>query len=132
LGRSAAGAIIGDYTFTNTISAAITSTHGKATTYLMNPVHFLGKYDGEFNYDGVYSEPAGTFAKTTTRATRNRASVLTSGVRGVNNRVVGVATQAAGATGDSLTMTIVLSVTMLLLAVVAVAVVLMKKRSARY
>jgi hypothetical protein len=95
----------------------------------MNPVRFLGEYNPTIDYDGIYSEPTETIVKTTVRKTRDRGAALTSGVRGVNNRVVGVATHAAGATGDSITLTVVLTVSMLLCAAVAVSVIFMKKRS---
>lgn len=121
------------YQLENTISAALKSVHGKGTvtpTFLMNPVHFLGKYDETFNYDGFYATPTETVLKETSRVTRTRG-ILTSAVRGVNNRVVGVATKAAVATGDELTLTLVLSGVMFLCAAGAVSVVLMKKRSSR-
>lgn len=130
--RTGKNSSLNGYLFNNTISAAVSSGHGAAVNYLMNPVHFLGKYDESFNYDGVYSQATGsTIVATTTRVTRNRAPVLTSGVRGVNYRVIGVATSAASATGDSITLTVVLSAVMLLCAMTAVTVVLMRKRSSK-
>ncbi len=130
--ESADNSKIGEYVFHNTISEAIKSTHGqgsKTCTFLMNPVHFLGAYDDSFNYEGYYTNATETVVSSTSRVTRTRG-VLTSGVRGVNNRVVGVATQAAASTGDSLTLTVVLSAVMILCAA-AVVVVVMKKRSSR-
>ncbi len=128
--RTGKNSSLNGYLFNNTISAAVSSGHGATINYLMNPVHFLGKYDASFNYDGVYSQATGsTIVATTTRVTRNRAPILTSGVRGVNYRVIGVATSSASATGDSVALTVVLSAVMLLCAMAAVAVVLMKKRS---
>ncbi|MBR3838010.1 MAG: hypothetical protein IKJ74_07735 [Clostridia bacterium] len=124
---------VAGYLLHNTVGAAIQATHGKKTvtpTFLMNPVHFLGAYDSNFVYDDFYSAPTETVLKTTSRVTRTRG-VLTSGVRGVNNRVVGVATKAAVATGDDLTLTVICSAVMILCAATAVTVVVMKKRSGR-
>jgi len=130
--RTQANSKVGNYLFQNTVSAAVSSGHGLSVYYLANPVHYLGKYDPAVHGTEVDSNinvsPIGT---TTTRVTRTRTPALTSGVRGVNYRVIGVATSSAGATGDSLTMTVVLSSVMLLCAAVAVCVVLMKKRSTR-
>lgn len=115
--------------FNNTVGKAVETGHGLAVYYLANPVHFLGKYDESFNYSEVYGQTSGQLiAKTTSRVTRTRSAVLTSGVRGVNYRVMGIATSSAGATGDNATLTVVLSGVMLLCAGVAVSVLLMKKR----
>ena len=131
-GRSQANSKIGNYLFHNTVSAAVSSGHGLSVYYLANPVHFLGKYDpavhGTEVDDKISVSPIGT---TTTRVTRTRTPALTSGVRGVNYRVIGVATSSASATGDSLTLTVALSAVMLLCAGGAVCVLLMKKRSSR-
>lgn len=131
-GRSQANSKIGNYLFHNTVSAAVSSGHGLSVYYLANPVHFLGKYDpavhGTEVDDKINVSPIGT---TTTRVTRTRTPALTSGVRGVNYRVIGVATSSASATGDSLTLTVALSAVMLLCAGGAVCVLLMKKRSSR-
>ncbi len=130
--RTGANSKVGNYLFQNTVSAAVSSGHGSTVYYLANPVHYLGKYDpavhGTEANDKINVSPIGT---TTTRVTRARTPVMTSGVRGVNYRVIGVATSSASATGDSLTMTVVLSVVMLLCAAGAVTVLLMKKRSTR-
>lgn len=121
------GSYVAGFFFSNTIDAAT-----GADRIVNNPVRFLGVYDPNYNYDVIYSEPAGDpIVSTTTRVTRTRTPMLTSGVRGVNNRVVGVATTAASATGDSTTLTVVLSVVMILCAAGAVTVVAMKKRSNR-
>ncbi len=115
--------------FNNIVGSAVESGHGRPVYYLANPVHFLGKYDESFDYGSVYDETTGVvLATTTSRVTRTRSAVLTSGVRGVNYRVIGVATSSAGATGDSVTLTVVLSGVMLLCAGVAVSIFLMKKR----
>ncbi len=128
--RTGKNSYLNGYLFHNTVSNAINSSFGANVNFLMNPVHFLGKYDETFNYDGVYSQATGsTIVATTSRITRNRTPILTSGVRGVNYRVIGVATSAASATGDNITLTVVLSAVMLLCAMTAVVVVLMKKRS---
>ncbi len=129
--RTSDNSSLNGYLFNNTISSAVSSGHGGAVNFLMNPVHFLGRYDETFNYDGVYSQVTGTVLTTTTRVTRTRTPVLTSGVRGVNHRVIGIATSSAGATGDSITLTVVLAVVMLLCAMTAVVVLLMRKRSSR-
>ncbi len=131
LARSGSNGIVSGYLIHNTVRAAIPTVGGLYVNYLMNPVHFLGVYEEGFNYDGTYSEPAGTAVATTTRVTRTRPLVLTSGVRGVNNRLFGSTTQASGATGDSLVLTIVLAVAMILCAATAVVVVVLKKRSHR-
>lgn len=130
--RTGANSKVGGYLFHNTVSAAVSSGHGMSVYYLANPVHYLGKYDPavhgtEINAN-INVSPIGT---TTTRVTRARTPVMTSGVRGVNFRVIGVATSSAGATGDDITMTVVLSGVMLLCAAGAVTVLLMKKRSSR-
>ncbi len=130
-GNTGKNSMIGEYVFSNTISAAVKTAHGQDVDYLMNPVRFLGEYNPNLDYEGIYPDPSETVVKTTVRRTRDRGAALTSGVRGVNNRVVGVATHAAGATGDSITLTVVLAVVMLLLAAVAVCVIIMKKRSPR-
>lgn len=130
-GTTGANSKVGGYLFTNTLSSSIESNHGLSVQYLCNPVHFMGKYDETFDYDSVYSSSVGKVVNTTSRVTRTRTPVLTSGVRGVNYRVIGVATAAASATGDSVSLTIVLAATMILCAATAVCVVLMKKRSSR-
>ena len=122
--------------FNNTVSNAVANGHGRSVPYLLNPVHYLGIYDAAFDqaggYQAMYSQKPGTLlASTTTRVTRTRPRVLTSGVRGVNNRVIGVATRASGATGDSVTWTVVLAVAMLLCASAAVVTVLRMRRSPR-
>ena len=131
--NSAVNSTVAGYLLNNTISAAVTSIHGKGSvgnTFWMNPVHFLGVYDSTFDYADNYSVPTDTvMGSTTSRVTRTRGA-LTSGVRGINNRVVAVATKAAVATGDDLTLTIVCSVAMILCAAAAVTVIIMKKRSA--
>ncbi|MBE6712569.1 MAG: hypothetical protein E7580_03490 [Ruminococcaceae bacterium] len=130
--RTQANSKIGDYLFHNTVSAAVSSGHGLSVYYLANPVHYLGKYNpavhGTDVDDKINVSPIGT---TTTRVTRTRTPALTSGVRGVNYRVIGVATSSASATGDSLTTTFILAGVMLLFAAGAVSVILMKKRSTR-
>lgn len=129
--RTGANSKVGGYLFHNTVSAAVSSGHGLSVYYLANPVHYLGKYDpavhGTTVDNSINVSPIGT---TTTRLTRTRVA-MTSGVRGVNYRVIGVATSSASATGDSLTPTLILSGVMLLCAVGAVSVILMKKRSTR-
>ena len=130
--RTGTNSVLNGYLFHNTVSNAVAATHGQAVNYLENPVHYLGKYDETFSYGATYSQVAGTvLASTTTRLTRTRAAVLTSGVRGVNYRVIGVATSAASATGDNVTWTVILSVVMLLCAAAVVVIVFMKKRSSR-
>lgn len=123
---------IGNYLFHNRVTDAVSSGHGIGVYYLANPVHFLGTYNpavhGTEVNDSISISPVGT---TSTRVTRTRTPALTSGVRGVNYRVIGVATSSASATGDSLTTTVVLSAVMLLCAAGAVTVLLMKKRSSR-
>ncbi len=130
--RTAANSKIGDYLFQNSVSDAVASGHGLSVYYLANPVHYLGKYDPAVHGTEVDNKisisPVGT---TTTRVTRTRTPALTSGVRGVNYRVIGVATSSASATGDSLTLTVVLSAVMLVCAAGAVCVLLMKKRNSR-
>ncbi len=119
------GAYVGGFLFSNTIYKAT-----GANRFLKNPVRFLGVYDSTQNYDEIYKESIHhSLVSVTSRVTRTRAPMLTSGVRGVNNRVVGVATTAASATGDSATLTVVLSVVMLLCAAGVVSVIVMKKRS---
>lgn len=131
-GRSGKFAKYGEHLLTNTISAAIQTTTGiKSVTFLMNPVHFLGAYDESFDYNASYSQKNETILTTTSRVTRNRNAVLTSGVRGLNNRVVAAATKASSATGDNLTLTVVLSAAMILCAAGAVTVLVMKKRSSK-
>ncbi len=132
-GNSGANGIVAGYQLHNTLGAAIKAVHGKGSktpSFLMNPVHFLGEYDETFAYGEFYSSPTESVLKETSRVTRTRG-VLTSAERGKHNRVVGVATQAAVATGDDLTLTLVLSATMLLCATTAALVVVMKKRSSR-
>ena len=119
---------IGDMTFTNSMRDAVLSSLRKEVYFLTNPVHFLGTYDPTFDYDNNASQSPSSLTYTS-RITRPRNSVLTSGLRGVNNRVVGAATNASGATGDNITVTLVLAVVMLLLAAAAVVLVVMKKRS---
>lgn len=128
--RTQANSTVSGYLFHNTVSSAVSSSFGMGLYYLANPVHFLGLYDETFDYNGQYSQTTNTVAKTTTRVTRTR-SPLTSGVRGVNYRVIGVATSSAGATGDSIALTVALSVIMLVCASAVVTVLLMKKRSHR-
>ena len=144
LGTSGTGALLKNTSandgsmilFNNTVSAAVSSGHGRTVSYLLNPVHYLGIYDPSFDqsggYQAMYSQKPNTLlASTTTRVTRTRPRVLTSGVRGVNNRVIGVATRASGATGDSITWTIVMAVAMLVCATAAVFTVVWMKRSAK-
>ncbi|MBR4287982.1 MAG: hypothetical protein IKT50_00930 [Clostridia bacterium] len=124
-GENTVGAYVGGYLFSNTIQKAT-----GVSSIMNNPVRFLGVYDPNYVYEDIYRQPEGDpIVSTTTRVTRTRSPKLTSGVRGVNNRVVGVATTAASATGDSTTLTVVLSVAMVLCAAGAVAVVAMRKRS---
>ncbi len=119
------GSYVAGFLFNNTLDNAL-----GADRIVNNPVRFLGSYDPNYDYDAIYSQPAGEpMFSTTSRVTRTRSPMLTSGVRGVNNRVVGVATTAASATGDSTTLTVVLSVVMILCAAGAVTVVAMRKRS---
>lgn len=119
---------VGDLTFTNTMKDAVLASMRKEVYFLTNPVHFLGTYDPTFDYDNNASQSPSSLTYTS-RITRPRNTVLTSGLRGINNRVVGAATNASGATGDDITVTVVLAVVMLLLAAAAVLLVVMKKRS---
>lgn len=124
-GEYTVGAHVGGYLFSNTIQNAT-----GVSDIVNNPVRFLGIYDPNYVYEDIYRQPEGDpIVSTTTRVTRTKSPKLTSGIRGVNNRVVGVATTAASATGDSTTLTVVLSVAMVLCAAGAVAVVAMRKRS---
>ncbi|MBQ4037119.1 MAG: hypothetical protein IJC84_03240 [Clostridia bacterium] len=125
-----ANSVIKGVMYNNTIQQALTTAFGRGANYLMNPVHFLGTYTPGFDYStGVPTTP--NEITYSTRVTRTIPNVLTSGIRGVNNRVVGLATNASGATGDNLTLTVVLAVVMLLCAAAAVVLFVMKKRSAR-
>jgi len=124
-GEYNAGSYVSGIFFNNTLDDAT-----NVNRVIFNPVRFLGVYDPNYDYNDIYAQPDGDpLVSTTTRVTRTRSPMLTSGVRGVNNRVVGVATTAASATGDSTTLTVVLSVAMILCAAGVVAVVAMKKRS---
>lgn len=140
--RTQMDSTVGGYLFHNTVSAAVSSNHGLSVYYLCNPVHYLGKYNPKIHNNLGNNQDVAPLSTTTTRLTRTRTPALTSGVRGVNNRVigvaipngeakpfVGVATSSARPTGDSLTMTFVLSGVMLLCAAGAASVLLMKKRS---
>lgn len=120
------GSYVAGFLFNNTVDNAT-----NVNRIINNPVRFLGVYDPNYDYDQIFSAgvTTSTLVSATSRVTRTRAPMLTSGVRGMNNRVVGVATTAASATGDSTTMTVVLSVAMILCAAGAVTVVAMKKRS---
>ena len=131
------------YQLSNTVTAATKAIHGKATvgtTFWMNPVHFLGAYDPNFNYDGFYSAPTDTLV-TSSRVTRTRGP-LTSAVRGTNTNAaagavananmtnrVAAATKAAVATGDNLSVTLSLSAAMILCAAAAVVIVMKKRGS---
>ncbi|MBQ3075966.1 MAG: hypothetical protein IJC26_07845 [Clostridia bacterium] len=129
--RTSANSKIGEYLFHNTVSSAVSSGHGLSVYYLANPVHYLGKYNPAVHGNGEGQISVSPIGTTTTRLTRTRTPALTSGLRGVHYRVIGVATSSASATGDSLTLTFVLSGVMLLCAAGAVSVLLMKKRSTR-
>ena len=127
--RTNANSTVGGYLFHNTVSAAVSSGHGLAVYYLANPVHYLGKYNPKAHANLGGNKDASPISTTTTRLTRTRTPALTSGLRGVHYRVIGVATSSASATGDNLTWTVVLSGVMLLCAAGAVSVLLMKKRT---
>jgi len=130
---TAANAVISGLTFKNTFNAAATELYGSANTvnHVLCPAHFLGYYDPSVDYDYIYDQPdSTTIAKVTTRVTRTRTPVLTSGVRGVNGRVVAVATSASDRTGDDLSAVLIAAGAVMLLAASAAVVLFMKKRGA--
>lgn len=128
-GYTGANSEISGLTFNNTLSAAVNTAFGGTIDYLRAPVHFLGIYDPEVDYDDVYALAQNTIVKTTTRVTRTIGPRLTSGVRGVNGRVIGVATTASDRTGDNLTVTLIVAGVMVLCAASGVVILFMKKRS---
>lgn len=129
VGYTAANSTISGVLFSNTMNAASSNTFGIATNHVLCPVHFLGYYDAEVDYEDTYYQPVNTVAKLTTRVTRTRTPVLTSGVRGVNGRVVAVATNASDRTPDDLPIVLVTAGVVLLMAASAAAIFFMKKRA---
>ena len=127
---SGVNSVISGINFNNTFTAAASTTFGQAVNHVLCPTHFLGYYDPTVDYDYVYQTVKQPM-KYSTRVTRTRTPVLTSGVRGVNGRVVAIATSASDRTGDDLPVTLILAGFVMLLTASATVVIFMKKRSAQ-